>query len=143
MTAKNSLATFERRYVQNANTGCWLWQGYLNKDGYGKFSLSGRVYKAHQAAMVLFGRDVPQGAEIDHKCRVRHCVNPDHLEAVTHRENVRRGDIGKWQRVKTHCKSGHPLSGKNLYVGSDGFRYCRTCRMRWAREYNRRKEISP
>jgi len=69
---------------------------------------------------------VPQGLELDHLCRVSHCVRPEHLEAVTHAENVRRGNGGSRPRVA--CPKGHRYEGDNVYVRPDGRgRDCRTC----------------
>ena len=75
---------------------------------------------------------VPDGIEIDHLCRVRHCANPEHLEAVTPTENTMRGEgVGAKNARLTHCKHGHPLSGDNLYIvtraGGKRRRVCRTC----------------
>lgn len=74
---------FEERVVPEPNTGCWLWTGALNAKGYGRFGNA----MAHRVALQLVGRAVPTGFEVDHKCSVRACVNPAHLDVVT----VRRG----------------------------------------------------
>lgn len=79
--------------VYQHDSGCWLWTATLAGAGYGQIRLAGRgspmVY-AHRVAYELFLGEIPPGHEIDHRCRVKACVNPDHLEAVTHGENIRR-----------------------------------------------------
>ena len=103
-------------------SGCWLWTASLDGYGYGQFGKSkGVVLKAYRLSYELLVGPVPDGLEIDHLCRVRACLNPDHLEAVTHRENMRRAAL-----LRTHCPSGHQYSGDNLYVNR-GSRFCRRC----------------
>jgi hypothetical protein len=71
---------------------------------------------------------VPKKLTLDHLCRVRHCVNPSHLEIITRGENVLRGiSIPAKNAVKTHCLNGHPLFGPNLYERRDGYRNCKKC----------------
>lgn len=70
---------------------CWLWRAQLDRDGYGRFSLNGQRRGAHRVAYEAIHGPMAPGMTIDHICRVRHCVNPDHLEAITHKENVNRG----------------------------------------------------
>jgi hypothetical protein len=92
-------------------TGCWLWLGHLDRDGYGSISLGReRTQRVHRASYEAFVGPIPDGYVIDHKCRVRCCVNPDHLEPVTPRENVLRGESGAAEFARrTHCKRGHQL----------------------------------
>lgn len=113
-----------------AETGCWLWTGSLNRAGYGRTTHGGegRRYNSTHGLMyrLLIGQ-VPDGLELDHLCRVRHCCNPAHLEPVTHRENMLRGKtFGAANAAKTHCRKGHPYAGKNLGI-SRGQRWCRQC----------------
>lgn len=76
--------------VEKTDT-CWLWRGFTTKKGYGHFAL-GRGYKqAHRHSYELLVGKIPSHLQIDHLCRVRNCVNPDHLEPVTSRENALRG----------------------------------------------------
>jgi hypothetical protein len=105
---------------------CWLWTGALHDLGYARFSVGGlRVY-VHRYSYELANGQIPEGLTIDHLCRVRHCVNPDHLEAVTHRENLRRSPIQPTtvNARKTRCPYGHLYSGRD----KRGWRECRTCR---------------
>lgn len=78
--------------VEIDDAGCWLWRGAVDPTGYGRFFLDGRMDYAHRAAYRLLVGPIPEGLDIDHLCRVRACVNPQHLEAVTRRENLLRGD---------------------------------------------------
>lgn len=117
-------------------TPCWTWTASTKKTGYGSFGWSRRSQSihAHMAAYLLLVGPVPEGLELDHLCRRRNCVNPDHLEPVTCGENVRRGDApkiaGTWQRERTHCPSGHEYTPGNTYSipGRGPNRHCRQCR---------------
>ena len=119
----------------NKTAGCWLWTASLTKAGYGQISSGPRPHTmlyAHRLVYEALVGPIPEGLELDHLCRNPACCNPAHLEPVTHRENVQRGEAGEksgaQQRAKTHCKHGHPLSGENLYVDPRGHRGCRICR---------------
>lgn len=72
--------------------GCWWWTGAIGASGYPHIKVDGKKQRAHRIAYELFAGPVPDGFDVDHLCGVRKCVNPSHLEAVTHRENVLRGD---------------------------------------------------
>jgi hypothetical protein len=126
--------------VAAASNGCWLWTGSRYSNGYGYFWLRrGRSALAHRVAYELAAGPIDEGMELDHLCRVRHCVNPAHLEAVTHRVNDLRGvGVSAINAAKTHCPAGHPLSGDNLYVAR-GKRQCRTCRRRHAQRSDARR----
>jgi hypothetical protein len=115
--------------------GCWLWTGCILQNGYGQFSVGGHPRYVHRLAYENLATPIPEGLTIDHLCRVRRCVNPDHLEPVTSRENTLRSPTAPTavNARKTHCLRGHPLSGANLYEppSRPGRRYCRECvRMR-------------
>lgn len=116
------------------STDCWLWRGARTKRaegmGYGQFRRQGGAqWTAHRVAWDLVGREIPDGLVLDHLCRVRLCVNPDHLEAVTPYENFCRGEAVSARSLRqTHCKRGHPLSGNNVRVESSGRRRCLTCK---------------
>lgn len=111
--------------------GCWLWKASVNNQGYGRFSVESRAQYAHRVAFVLFRGPVPDGLVIDHLCRVRRCVNPAHLRAVTQRENIlAEGSLSdsRVRAMKTHCLRGHPFDAANTLVNKHGHRACRMCR---------------
>ena len=110
--------------VDKAEDGCWNWLGYKSKTGYGR---CGRVW-AHRRAYELLIGAIPAGLEIDHLCRNRGCVNPGHMEVVTHQENQRRGNSPYGINArKTHCIRGHEFSEANTYISPNGRRNCRRC----------------
>ncbi len=121
--------------VEEQSDGCWLWRGKLDRAGYGQFLTGNRKEgnrrwtMAHRWAYDQFVGFVPAGLELDHLCRRRHCVNPDHLEAVTHKVNILRGESPTAVNArKTHCPQGHPYSGENLKtLRTRTNRECRTC----------------
>lgn len=131
--------------IPEPNSGCWLWAGALDGKGYSLMYAQGKNRRAHRVSYEQQKGPIPDGLEIDHLCRTRCCVNPDHLEAVTHAENIRRGDYsgnGKnrsWYVPPTHCKRGHLLNGENLHVNRKGARVCITCRRMHDREAKRVK----
>lgn len=89
---------------------CWEWTGGRSLQGYGRFRFLGQVQYAHRVAYMIFVGSIPIGLELDHICKVRHCVNPDHLEAVTHRTNILRGNNPMARNArKIHCPFGHLL----------------------------------
>ena len=110
-------------------SGCIEWPGAKTPGGYGVVRMAQRNYYVHRLAYEHFHGDIPEGFQIDHLCRNRACANPDHLEAVTQKVNLLRGEgFPARNAAKTHCYRGHPLEGDNLYVRLDGGgRMCRTC----------------
>jgi hypothetical protein len=111
-------------------TGCWLWQAGTTSNGYGKFRLShrGRTVRAHRYAYELLVGPIPDGLQLDHLCRNRVCVNPAHLEPVTARENVLRGNSQSVVTIRAGvCVHGHPRTPENLYIFPNGKTRCRTC----------------
>lgn len=116
----------ERFFFQvNKTDTCWLWTGTLNPKGYANFSAGGTTVIAHRWAFERFVGPIPDGLHIDHLCRVRRCVNPDHLEAVTLTENNRRS-----KPMSPYCPHGHLKDG----VDNKGKRFCRECGRISARE---------
>lgn len=120
---------------------CWEWIGAKSSDGYGSVKNEGRTMGAHRLVYQLACGDIPEGLEIDHLCRNKSCVNPEHLEPVTRAENVAR-----YAQTFTHCPQGHPYSGPNLIARErpNGWRTrdCRECKNESNREYRARRSAA-
>lgn len=115
--------------VKKTDDGCWIWVGSSWDGGYGRMSVKGKSVLAHRFSYSLLVGEIPEGKQLDHLCRNRGCVNPEHLEPVSAQENQLRGNTFTARNSKvTHCRQGHPYSGENLYLTPDGRRDCRTCR---------------
>lgn len=116
---------WRRFYAKTAvlPTGCIVWIGSINNFGYGQFGHNGRLVMAHRWSYEDNVGPIPDGLELDHLCRVPSCVNPDHLEPVTHAENITRAIRAKGQ---THCKRGHDLA-IHARITKAGSRDCRAC----------------
>jgi hypothetical protein len=137
-------------YVQKSSKKrCWIWVGEKNRDGYGRIRVGEKKVSAHRFSYILAHGQIKKPFEIDHLCRRRDCVNPDHLEAVLHAVNVQRGESRKFiykaiaahqanAKKRTHCQKGHPV--EQFYIGSDGRRRCDACRRLRYREYRRELE---
>lgn len=115
---------FETYVDRSGEGGCWVWTGATSR-GYGNFTPNGRGSwtTAYRWSYEHHVGPVPEGLELDHLCRNRACVNPAHLEPVTHLENRQRAAL-----AKTHCKNGHEFTPENTYQRKDRVgRNCRTC----------------
>ena len=115
MTSEYLASAYRRIFakVDKGEDGCWRWLGAKTGNGYGQVCVSGRSWLVHRFLYEQECGVIPEGMQIDHLCRTRHCVNPEHLEVVTPGENLRRGDAGGWQRRLDHCKYGHPFDDEN------------------------------
>lgn len=130
--AKSIIERFTEKFIPEPNSGCWLWLSSVAERDYGRFRINGVQRPAHVVSYELHLRPVPPGLELDHLCRVHCCVNPLHLEAVTHQENIRRGRVSEAARARgrriTHCPRGHPYDAENtLYNKRRQKRSCRQC----------------
>jgi len=112
--------------IERDLSGCWLWIASMGADGYGRINF-GDSTLAHRAAYTAHVGPIPDGMVLDHLCRVRRCVNPEHLEVVTQQQNVLRG-IGapSVNAKRMYCPRGHPYDEANTYRNA-GRRYCRAC----------------
>lgn len=125
----NYIKLFWQKVTKTDN--CWLWNGSVNKGGYGVAGngIRGSSIGAHKLCYELLVGKVLRGMQLDHLCKNKLCVNPNHLEVVTPRANLlRSGNFVGINARKTHCKNGHSLSGLNLYITPSGFRNCKACR---------------
>jgi len=150
----SNLQTIIRFLTKIRHTGnCWEWNGAKNEYGYGFFSLPnnlngkhGKLIRAHRFAYELFKGEIPKGLQLDHLCRNRLCVNPDHLETVTSKQNTLRGNNpAALNARKTHCPKGHELKGDNLKayeLRTHGYRACRICGNVLAKKLNRERMMS-
>ena len=118
--------------ISIAENDCWEWMGGIGSRGYGGFWNGRKVVYAHRFAYEMIKGGIPEELEIDHLCRNHSCVNPNHLEAVLHRENCNRGVASEVNRNRqlaiTHCPQGHPYNKQNTYICPSGKRHCRICR---------------
>lgn len=119
-------ARFWEKVERTDPNSCWIWMGARNSKGYGIFHIEKGTRLAHRLAYEILVDSIPIGVEPDHLCRTPVCVNPKHLELVTHQENMRRGLAGWENRSKTHCSKGHAYNEANTYLYKGG-RYCRIC----------------
>lgn len=146
------MKTLEER-IHKTET-CWIWTGHIKTDGYGHVwdRTSNKLKYAHRVAYEKFKKPIPNGARLDHTCHTkdtscvggkscphRRCVNPDHLEPISFRENVLRGrGIAATNAKKTHCKHGHEFTPRNTLVRNktrEGNRECRICKNVNMRKY--------
>lgn len=138
-TIKNELKieqTKERFWSKVEKTdSCWNWTGSL-RNGYGLFRFNGKIQSAHRVSFELIKGKIPKGLELDHLCRNPSCVNSDHLEPVTGKENNARSDsLPAKNARKTHCKYGHEFTPENTYIMNCGGRRCIICKNQYNKQY--------
>ena len=118
------------------DTGCWIWQGNKSRIGYGLIIVNKRTTSPHRVSYQYFIGEIPDGKEVHHRCYVRACCNPLHLDVVFHRENL----IDAFLDVRTSdsCQNGHPYTEENTRVGKHGNRTCRTCNRETLKRFRER-----
>lgn len=117
-------------FVKVLDNGCWQWQGGLNIHGYSNFQEGGNPVSGHQWAYLNFVGPIPIGEQLDHTCRNRGCVNPNHLEPVTQSVNLMRGarvNQHAYKSYRTHCKAGHEFTSDNTETIENNGRVARKC----------------
>lgn len=127
----------------NKTAECWEWAACKMPTGYGKLKYKGQDWLAHRLSYTLLIGPIKEGLTVDHLCRNRSCVNPDHMELVSQGENTLRGlSVSGINSRKTHCSKGHEYGGENLIVArKTSHRRCRTCeRIKDKNRYPLRKE---
>ena len=131
----------------DAEADCWVWTGSRHPTGYGQFAAKGGTKRSHRFAWELLVGEIPHAMTLDHICRNKPCVNPDHMEVVTAQENnLRSGSFSALNARKTHCRHGHEFTPENTYVqynkGKPG-RRCRTCQLAYMAKRNGTEPAAP
>lgn len=124
------LKMVESRIHRRLGVECWEWMGGRATNGYGYVSRGRARSKivAHRVVYTIYRGQIPDGLPLDHLCRNRGCVNPEHLEPVSMRENTLRGlSPSAVHARKTHCIRGHEFTQENTYLSSRESRTCREC----------------
>lgn len=140
------LARIEKRFWSRIDITptCWVWRGLLDEAGYGRFKFAWTFLPAHRFSYETRVGPIPDGLHLDHLCRNRRCVRPEHLEPVTEKENNARGNSNgrgaAFYRAKSHCPQGHAYDSVNTRTwGPRQHRYCRACDRNWHRVMRTRK----
>lgn len=139
MTARSVGGLAQTRFWAKVDRGpgCWVWTGGKTKDGYGRVRICDRNFVSHRVSYEWANGAIPEGLELDHLCRNKACVNPEHLEPVTRVENQRRRAA-----IITHCPAGHEYDERNTYVSASGHRFCRECGRQATRRYLARLRVA-
>lgn len=132
----SEIQRFESKFIKTSS--CWEWNSPLDRDGYGTFYFRKRNRRAHRVAYYIYVGDIPNGLVIDHICLKPNCVRPDHLRAITQRENTLDGrGVGAINARKTHCKLGHKFDkvyGKQRYCTICSNAKSKRLQKKWASE---------
>jgi len=122
------LARFYSKIKFNKETWCWDWVGTTLQRGYGHFSIKRKIWRSHRLSFAIHKGELIEGLTLDHLCRNRACCNPEHLEQVTSKVNILRGEsVSAKNAKKTHCPQGHEYDEQNTYVSPTNGRSCRKC----------------
>ena len=141
---------FWSKCIPEPNSGCWIWIAGVRdkKEGYGCFQMSTGVNRrSHQVCYEALIGEVPDGLQLDHKCRLRLCCNPSHLEPVVQRINVLRGEgLAAQAARRTHCAAGHLYTDENTYMRvrtgrQESSRVCRQCKNARERQARLQKTV--
>lgn len=126
---EKTLTRFHSKYIPVTESGCWIWTDHLCRGDYAQFYINGALQMSHRVSYEIHIGPIPRNMEIDHICRVRCCVNPEHLRPLPHKDNVLCGSgLTAKHALKTHCINGHPFSGDNLqFKPNRNERVCRQC----------------
>lgn len=122
-----------QRFIQKVEldiiTGCWDWKSRINNHGYGVFGIKNKNYYSHRLSYEYFKEEIPKNTELDHLCKNTKCCNPEHLEAVSHKENIFRSNAPTTiNHFKTHCIRGHEFTPENTLKIKGTGRNCKKCR---------------
>ena len=152
METDSTLSRLIERTALDPDTGCLVWTGATNGDGYGSLRWDGRTQRAHRVAWALVHGEIAPGYSVCHRCDNPACIRVDHLFLGTHAENMRdmaakgraRSPLPAIRRAATHCHRGHEFDEANTYWDARGQRVCRKCQALRTRAYKlRRQQATP
>lgn len=115
---------------------CWNWTACLDPQGYGRYNHNRKTKLSHRLAYEEIVGPIPDGLHLDHLCKNRRCLNPEHLEPVTPQENLRRSSVLEAKAAITHCPHGHEYTAENTHINTNGARSCRACRRGHVRRWH-------